>query len=135
MDYDNMLSRLYMTLPAQTKKGERFELPKLESNIQGKKTIVRNFSQAIKAVKREEKHFYKYLTKETATAAAIEEGKLVMNGKFTYDGINKLFESYLKEFVLCHECGKPDTEIIDRNGVKVLKCTACGALNPLKRIR
>ena len=86
-------------------------------------------------MKRNEKHFYKYLAKETATAAAIEEGKLVMNGKFYPDVINKLFSSYLKEFALCHECGKPDTVIVEQSGVKILKCTACGALNPLKKIR
>lgn len=134
MDYEKMLDRLYMSLPEKTVSKERFELPQLDSSIQGKKTIVRNFSQAIKSVKRDEKHFYKYLTKEIATAAAIDEGKLTLTGKFTPDVINKLFLAYLKEYVLCHECGKPDTEIIERSGVKTLKCTACGALTPLKKI-
>src|SRR3989344_3274949 len=134
MEYDKMLNRLYMSLPERTVSKERFELPVLDSSVQGKKTIVRNFSQAIKAVKRDERHFYKYLTKETATAAAIEDGKLMMTGKFYPDQLNKLFTGYLKEYVLCHECKKPDTEIVERNGIKVLKCTACGALSPLKKI-
>jgi len=135
MEYEKMLSRLYGSLPEKTTSKERFELPKLESNIQGKKTIIRNFSQALKSIKRDEKHFYKFLTRETATAATIEDGKLVLNGKFYPDNIGRLFDNYLKEYVLCHECGKPDTDIIDRNSVKVLKCTACGALSPIKRIR
>ncbi len=134
MEYDKMLSRLYMSLPEKTISKERFELPVLDSSVQGKKTIVRNFSQSLKIVKREEKQFYKYLTKETATAATIEDGKLIMVGKFYADQLNKLFSNYLNEYVLCHECKKPDTEIIERNGIKVLKCTACGALSPLKRI-
>ncbi|MBI4210946.1 MAG: translation initiation factor IF-2 subunit beta [Candidatus Diapherotrites archaeon] len=134
MEYEKMLNRLYMSLPEKTTSKERFELPVMESSVQGKKTIIKNFSQALKTVKRGEKHFYKYLTKETATAAAMDEGKLVMNGKFFPDSINKLFTNYINEYVLCHECKKPDTEIIERNGVKVLKCTACGALNPLKKI-
>ena len=49
--------------------------------------------------------------------------------------MDKLFTAYLKEYVMCQECNKPDTEIIDRNGVKMLKCTACGALRPVKVIR
>ncbi len=134
MEYDKMLSRLYMSLPEKTVAKERFELPVLDSSVQGKKTIIRNFSQALKSVKRDEKHFYKYFTKETATAATIEDGKLIMTGKFFPDMINKLFLSYLNEYVLCHECKKPDTEIIERSGVKVLKCTACGALSPIKKI-
>ena len=134
MDYDKMLGRLYMSLPEKTVSKERFILPVLESSVQGKKTIIRNFSAALKAVKREEKQFYKYLTKETATAAAIEDGKLNMTGKFYGDQINKLFSNYLAEYVLCHECKKPDTEIVERSGIKLLKCTACGALNPIKKI-
>lgn len=130
-----MLDRLYMSLPNKGTSKERFELPKLESNVQGKKTVIKNFSQALKTVKRDEKHFYKYITKETATSAVIEGGKLIMNGKFYPDMLGKLFDNYLSEYVLCHECGKPDTEIVEQTGVKVLKCTACGALNPLKKIR
>ncbi|MCR4368912.1 MAG: translation initiation factor IF-2 subunit beta [archaeon] len=135
MEYEKMLNRLYISLPKKGEASERFELPKLDSNVQGKKTIIKNFSQAAKAVKRSEKHLYKYVTKETATAATIEDGKLIMNGRFYPELISKLFTNYLKEFVLCHECKKPDTEIVEQNGVKVMKCTACGALNPVKRIR
>jgi len=129
-----MLSRLYMSLPEKTVAKERFEIPQFDSSVQGKKTIIRNYSQVLKTIKRDEKHFYKYFTKETATSAAIEDGKLTMTGKFYPDVINKLFMGYVNEYVLCHECKKPDTQIIERSGVKVLKCTACGALSPIKKI-
>ncbi|MEK6957997.1 MAG: translation initiation factor IF-2 subunit beta [archaeon] len=134
MDYDNMLQRLYSSLPEKTVSKERFELPVLEVQIQGTKTIIRNFSQAVKTVQREDKHFYKFLTKEIATAMIMDEGKLTLNGKFPQLQISKLFENYLKEYVLCHECHKPDTQIIERNGVKVLKCTACGAISAIRKI-
>lgn len=134
MEYEQMLDRLYMMLPSTTTSKERFELPQLDVNLQGKKTIIKNFSQALKTVVREEKQFYKYVTKETATAATIEEGKLVLNGKFFGDNINRLWHNYLNEYVLCHECKKPDTQIIERNGVKVLKCTACGAMSPIRKL-
>ncbi len=135
MEYEKMLDRLYMSLPEKTVSKERFEIPQLEASQQGKKTIIRNFSQVFKALKRDEKHFYKYFTKETATAAVLAEGKLTMTGKFGQDTISKLFNSYVKEYVLCHECGKPDTQIVEQSGVKVLKCTACGAISAIKKIR
>ncbi|MAG18150.1 MAG: translation initiation factor IF-2 subunit beta [Candidatus Diapherotrites archaeon] len=135
MEYDKMLTRLYGSLPEKSISKERFELPKLDSTVQGKKTIIKNFSQAIKSVKRDEKAFYKYITKETATAGVLADGKLTLTGKFWPEVLEKLFNNYLKEYVLCHECGKPDTEIAERSGVKMLKCTACGALSPLKKIR
>ena|SRR3989338_9417659 len=134
MEYDKMLDRLYMMLPEKTTSKERFEMPQLEASLQGKKTIIKNFSQALKTVGREERQFYKYVTKETATAATMEEGKLVLNGKFFSDNINRLWQNYLNEYVFCHECKKPDTQIIERNGVKVLKCTACGAISPIRKI-
>ncbi len=129
-----MLKRLYMSLPEKTVSKDRFELPTMQSTIEGKKTIIKNFSQAMKTISRDEKQFYKYLTKETATAGTIEDGKLILSGKFYQDTITKLFASYLKEYVLCHACGKPDTQIIDKSGVKVMKCTACGAISPLKKL-
>lgn len=134
MDYDTMLKRAYVSLPERTQSKERFEMPLLDSSVQGKRTIVKNFGQAMKAVSRDERQLYKYITKETATSGTIEEGKLILSGKFFPDLINKLFTNYLKEYVLCHTCGKPDTQIIDKSGIKVLKCTACGAISPLKKL-
>ena len=132
--YEQLLDRAFAQLPDLAAEKSDFKIPEVDSIIQGSKTIVRNFSQALKTVKRAEKHFYKYLTKETATAAAIEDGKLNMTGKFYPDQLNKLFTNYLNEYVLCHECKKPDTEIVERSGIKLLKCKACGALSPLKKI-
>ncbi|PIN85058.1 MAG: translation initiation factor IF-2 subunit beta [Candidatus Diapherotrites archaeon CG11_big_fil_rev_8_21_14_0_20_37_9] len=134
MEYEKMLNRLYGSLPEKTTSKERFEIPRLDSRVQGKKTMVNNFSAVVKLIGREEKHVYKYFAKETASSLTIESGKLIMNGKFYPDMLGKLFDSYLKEFVYCHECGKPDTKIVDNQGIKMLKCTACGALSPLKKI-
>ena len=134
MEYEKMLDRLYMMLPEKTASKERFEMPQLDLSVQGKKTIIRNFSQALKTVGRVEKQFYKYVTKETATAATIDEGKLILNGKFFAENLNRLWHNYLNEYVLCHECKKPDTQIIERRGVKVLKCTACGAISAIRKL-
>ena len=129
-----MLNRPYSSLPEKSVSKERFEVPKLESRVQGKKTVISNFSSAVKGVQRDERQLYKFIAKETATAMSIEEGKLIMNGKFYPEMIDKMFSSYLKEYVFCHECKKPDTNIVENHGVKMLKCTACGALSALKKI-
>ena len=129
-----MLERAYSSLPKHALAKERFEMPSAESHIQGNKTIIKNFSQLVKAINRPEKHIFKFITKETATAATAGEGKLVLNGKFSNEQVNSLFKSYIEQFLLCHECKKPDTRIIEQQGVKVIKCDACGAISPLKRI-
>jgi translation initiation factor 2 subunit 2 len=133
MRYEEMLDRLYSALPEKTKRQERFEMPKAESLIQGNKTIVKNFSAILKIINRNEKHLFKFLAKETATAASVDDsGRLILTGKFSQEQVNSLLQSYIKQFVLCPECKRPDTNVIEKQGIKMLKCEACGALSAVK---
>ncbi|PIN98624.1 MAG: translation initiation factor IF-2 subunit beta [Candidatus Diapherotrites archaeon CG10_big_fil_rev_8_21_14_0_10_31_34] len=134
MEYEKMLERLYLSLPEQTKTKERFEMPKVESFVQGQKTIIKNHSALLKAINREEKHLMKYLTKDLAVPASISEGRIILTGKFSETQIRNSIESYVKEFVLCKECGKPDTKFKEMKGIKMLKCEACGAMTPIKQL-
>ncbi len=134
MEYDKMLDRAYMSLPKETLTKERFQMPAVDSMIQGTKTFVRNFDQIIKAIERPEEHVCKFITKEVATAVSVDKGKLVINGKFGMIQVSKIFDSYVSQYVLCHECGKPDTTIADEHGVKTLKCQACGARSPVRKL-
>ncbi len=134
IDYDKMLDRLYASLPAQALQKERFEMPVVESFPQGPKTFIKNFSSIVKTIRREEKDVIKFLNKELAAPANVEEGRLALTGKFSQKQLQELMVRFITEYVLCHECKKPDTNFTERNGVKVLKCEACGALSPVKRI-
>lgn len=131
-----MLDRLYLSLPKKLLNKERFEIPKAESFVQGTKTIIKNFSAILKAVNRDSeqatRHLFKYLARETATAAVIEENKLVLNGKFSEQQVNNLLKNYIEQFVLCPICKKPDTHVTEKQGVKILKCEACGAISSIK---
>ena len=133
MQYEEMLDGLYKALPERTKKHERFEIPPVDSFVQGTKTIVKNFSALLKVISRNEKHFVKFLTKETATAASVDEsGRLILNGKFYAQQVNDLVKSYVKQFLLCPECNRPDTKVVEKKGIKMLKCEACGAISAVK---
>jgi len=134
MEYEKMLERLHLSLPSKSLSKERFEMPVVDSFNQGQKTVVKNFSAILKAIRRDEKHLLKYLTKELAAPASTEENRLVLNGKFSQPQLQQAFEAYIKTFVLCRECNRPDTKIIDRQGVKILHCEACGALHPVKGV-
>ena len=130
-----MLSMAYEKLPKEALSKERFEAPVVESHVQGTKTIVKNFSQLIKALNRDPKHFIKFLTNELGVPITFFEGKLTINGKFYEPQLNQSLKNYLNDFVLCHECHKPDTKIIEStSGIKTLKCDACGASKPVKRL-
>jgi translation initiation factor 2 subunit 2 len=132
--YNKLLSKAYLMLPSQGQETQRLEIPKPDSFIQGNKTNVKNFGQIIKLINRPEKHFMKFLSKETATSVTATEGKLTINGKFNSMQVNKFFDSYLKQYVYCTECKKPDTKFVEQSGIKVIKCEACGAIFPRKKI-
>lgn len=134
LDYKSLLDRLYMSLPPKTLENTRFELPTAESILQGKQTIWKNFSKCSKDLKREENQMYKFVMKEISTSSTIVNGTLVLNGIFNNQKINQILEKYIKFFVLCSACKKPDTEIVNQNNIKVLKCSACGAISPLPRL-
>lgn len=129
LGYDDMLDRLYKGLPEKGTETGRFEVPAPDSMIQGSKTIIKNFSAIVKAIKRDEKHLFKYVTKETASAGAVADGRLYLNGRFGYAQVNRFFSNYLNQFVYCPICKKPDTHVIERQNVRQLKCEACGAVS------
>lgn len=130
-----MLAVAYERLPKQALSKERFEAPVFESLVQGTKTIVKNFSAVVRALNREPKHLVKFLTNEFGVPIAFADGKLSISGKFYEQQLNAALKNYLNDYVLCHECRRPDTKIIESpSGIKTLKCDACGASKPVKRL-
>ena len=69
----------------------------------------------------------KFLSRELAAPAQVVERKLVFVGKLSNDRINQKIEAYAKEFVICRECGKPDTELVKKQRFLFVHCLACGA--------
>ena len=134
MSYEDMLNRAYLSIPKEALEHERFEVPRLDSSIQGKKTFVRGFSNLVKEMRRDKKHFLKFLTKEVGTSVTESGPNAMINGKIGAISLNKIVESYFNQFVLCSECHKPDTKIITQQGTKMMKCEACGAITPVKGI-
>lgn len=130
-NYDELLVKAYHSIPQKALTHERFEIPRVDSFIQGTKTIVKGFNILIKDMRRDKKHFLKWLTKETAAPISEGNNQLIINGKIGAIQLNKLIESYFNQFVLCPECKKPDTNVITQDGVKMLKCEACGAIKPI----
>jgi translation initiation factor 2 subunit 2 len=127
MEYEQLLNKAYEKVKQVESSGERFEIPKIKGHFEGKKTILTNFFQIILYLRRKPEHFQKFLLKELATSGHKEGDKLIFNNKIPSSKINEKIEQYVKEFVLCKECGKPDTEIIKQGRLNFLKCLACGA--------
>lgn len=130
--YEDMLKRARAKLPERALSSERFEIPKVTGHLQGNKTVVTNFVAIASTFRRDPQQLLKYLQRELATPAQIDGPRLILGRKLNSGLINSKIEQYAKSFVLCLQCGKPDTELKKEGNVLMMKCTACGARQPVR---
>ncbi len=130
-DYEKLLNEAYKKIkPIESK--DRFEILKIEGHFEGKKTILTNFFHIASHIRRNPEHFQKFMLKELAASGQKEGDRLVLNMKISSEKINQKIEQYVKEFVLCRECGKPDTELTKEDRFSFVHCLACGAKHSIR---
>jgi translation initiation factor 2 subunit 2 len=127
MSYEELLKKAYQNLPDTQQLKGRFEIPKVRGHLEGNKTVVSNFFQIAQAFNRKPEHLLKYLTKELATPAAAKKSYIVFGTKIPASRINERIEKYAEDYVLCRECGKPDTKLMKEDKYVFLRCMACGS--------
>ena len=133
MEYEQLLKRAIERLPQSVFEKERFEIPKVRGHLEGNKTVITNFLQIANVLRRPPEHMLKYVLKELATPGEItRSGLLVLGAKLAATRINEKVKQYTHEFVLCPDCGKPDTEIKKEGDFSFMKCSACGSKHPVK---
>lgn len=130
--YKEMLEEAYKNLKPIEHKGERFEIPKIEGHLEGTKTILTNIIQISSYIRRDQNHLLKYLLKELATSGSAKNGRVILMRKVPSQKINERIDNYSKEFVVCRQCGKPDTELIKDKGFLFMHCLACGAKHSVR---
>ncbi|UCE12145.1 MAG: translation initiation factor IF-2 subunit beta [Candidatus Heimdallarchaeota archaeon] len=133
-DYLATLKRARKNLPAHVFEKSRFQIPKADVFKEGNKTWITDWGRILKILNRESEsdHLAKHLAREFATSSTEERGRLCLQGKFSGTMINRELETYVKEFVLCEECGKPDTKLAKEGRILIKVCEACGARGAVK---
>ena len=130
--YEQLLERAYSKIKVVSTGGERFEVPKAKGQIQGSKTIILNFKEMADYLRRPAEQIAKFLAKELATPSEIDGERLILKTKLNASRVNEKIETYVANFVLCPECKKPDTEIVNEHSIKFKHCLACGAKTPIR---
>ncbi len=131
-DYKALLKRARDKLPKAISEHSRFQVPELEVFIEGKTTVVRNFTEIANAVNRDSADILAYLLKELGTAGTSEGKRVIFKGRLPSDQIKDRLASYVSTYVLCSECMRPDTKLIKDGRTLILECDACGAHRPVK---
>jgi translation initiation factor 2 subunit 2 len=134
MDYEELLKRARSQLPSEILEHKRFEIPRPRSFVTGMRTILANFKEICDALNREPRHLLKFLSGEMATAATMQGTRANFQGRFGRDTFERLIERYIKEFVVCPICKRPDTKIVKEKRFLFLICEACGAKSSIRPV-
>jgi len=133
--YEQLLQRAKQALPAALTSGERFQIPAPEIVIEGKTTILRNFEDIVSAIRRDPNMVLTYLLRELGTAGTLDGRRVVFKSKVTGQQVEDRVKSYVEAYVLCQECGRPDTRLVKEDRIAMLECDACGARRPVKAVK
>ena len=133
--YEALLKKAYANVTVQSESTERFTVPEAKVYIEGKTTILENFAEIADVVRRDQDHLMKFLLGELGTAGKIDGNRAIFNGKFEQSLINGLVKSYVDDYVICSECGKPDTRLVKDDRILLLRCDACGGHRPVRKRR
>lgn len=133
-DYEKLLKRAEKELPEQSGEDVRFKLPAPDLHRSGNRTFFKNFKELADRCRRDPNHLLKFLNRELGTSGNIDGPQAIFTGKFTYDQVKIKITTYVKEFVKCSECGKPDTILKKEQRHLILKCEACGAKHPVRSL-
>ena len=132
--YEKLLESALERMPKKLHERERFQIPEAITEIQGNKTLIRNFGDIATTLRREPTHLAKYLFKELATPGNIQGSALILQRKLTSEFIQEKINSYVKDFVYCKICGEPDTKFVKEGRITFIQCDACGGRSPYKGV-
>ena len=131
-EYMALLDRARESLPEVSEEHERLQIPEPELLIEGNNTVIRNFVDITKMLNRTPDEVLAYLLREVGTAGSLEGTRAIFKGKIAKALIETRIRSYMTNYVLCSECGKPDTDLEKEGRILILRCQACGAFRPVK---
>ncbi|OYT61500.1 MAG: translation initiation factor IF-2 subunit beta [Thermofilum sp. ex4484_15] len=126
--YAELLERALGRLPKKPEAvRERFEVPKAEVVISGKRTFIHNFKQICDKLNRPPRHVLRFILRELAAPGTIEGSSAIIQGEIPKSTIDKLIERYYRRYVVCPICGRPDTFLVKERRIYFIVCGACGA--------
>jgi len=111
----------------------RYKMPtvygKLEGRGNGSKTVIPNISDVGSSLHRDPGEVNKFFGCELGAQTTYnkETDRAIVNGHHTDKVLQQMVHKYVEAFVLCPNCGLPETEYKIKSGIIYHKCAACGS--------
>lgn len=131
-EYMELLEHAFKKIPEGFHDTERWKIPTVRMEFEGKNTIIINFKEIVEAIKRDEKHLFTFILEGVGTAGEVKGNKGILKGKQKQMTLDHLIQTYCEQYVICNTCQKPDTMIIKEGRNHILVCQACGTRRPVK---
>jgi translation initiation factor 2 subunit 2 len=132
LDYKKLLKRVIESTPKMEVTEDRFKLPKAEIFYEGNTSVIKNFDKLSDAINRAPDLILKYLLGGLGTAGEIVGTRAVFQGKIPNKSIQDKFKEFIETYVICSECGRPDTHLVKQGRTMLIRCDACGAFRSVK---
>ncbi len=104
----------------------RDNFPDVDIIVQSGETIILNFNSIITQIKRESNHLKKFISSELGVKTSIKGTQLVIKSKLDKNRITQTLKIYIDKFIICDNCGKPDTILKGNKKNMKITCAACG---------
>lgn len=113
----------------------RYKMPRLEAKVEGRgngiKTRIVNMEDIAKALHRDPAYITKFFGCELG-AQTKENSKVstyIVNGQHDTKELDSKLDLFIQNWVLCKECGLPETDLAVSKGFIYEICNACGKRN------
>jgi len=135
MDYEASLDRALDAVPDFRAEEDRLTVPDAAAQKDGAFTRLTNLADIADALSREPQHLHRFIQRELGTNGKLEGGRSRYNGTFSGEDFDAAVAAYMEEYVICSECGLPDTRLVREDRTPMLRCDACGAFRPVAKRR
>ncbi len=132
LDYSKLLKKALKSSANKKISDERFKLPDVDIFYEGNTTVIRNFDKISNSINRDPDVILKFLLGGVGTAGELDGSRVVFQGKIPARQIKDKINEYVESFVICSECGRPDTHLVKKGRTTLIRCDACGAFRSVK---
>ena len=114
----------------------KMQLLLLRFNRGRRRTFIMNLDSISKSLDRSIDFIKKYFNKKLSTPVNWDKKKneLELAGIYTASDLQAILQLMINDYVLCRECGNPETQIVysRQNGGKIkMKCKACPPISEI----
>jgi len=110
----------------------RYKMPLVYGKVEGRgngiKTVIPNIAEVSLSLHRDAGEVNKFFGCELGAQTTFSKDRAIVNGSHTDASLQAMIHKYVESFVLCPNCGLPETKYKIKSGCIYHNCAACGAV-------